>query len=86
MVDFNGSVLDPDPVIVFDEITGKRTTYEFFTATPDKHGAYVIIVASKYQGFSVPQAGLGSVESNAILLQKAQGYILRIIPVSVSVR
>ena len=74
VVDFNGSVLDPDPVIVFDEITGKRTTYEFFTATPGKQGAYVIIVASKYQGFSAPQVGLGSVESNAILLQKAQGY------------
>jgi hypothetical protein len=74
VVDFNGSVMDPDPVIVFDEITGKRTTYEFFTVTPHKQGAYVIIVASKYLGFSAPQAGLGSVESNAILLQKAQGY------------
>ena len=74
VVNFNGSVLDPDPVIVFDEITGKRTTYEFFTATPDKQGAYVIIVASKYLGFSAPQVGLGSVESNTILLQKAQEY------------
>jgi len=74
VVDFNGSVMDPDPVIVYDEITGKRTTYEFSTATPDKQGAYVIIVASKYLGFSAPQAGFGSYDSNSILLQKAQGY------------
>ena len=72
--DFSGAQFDPDPTIIFDEITGKRTFYEFHAGGSDSNGTFILIAASKFQGFSSPQEGLRSPSAETIPLQKAQGY------------
>jgi hypothetical protein len=75
VVEFEGVVLDKNPVVVYDENGRHRSYYKFTARTPDGQGSFILIAASKLSGNSCLRAGIGSYQSEYILLQKAQEFI-----------
>lgn len=72
VVDFGGVTLNQNPIVIYDDSGRYRSYYKFTTGTPDGQGSFIIVSASKVFGHSIQRAGIGSYNSEFILLQKAQ--------------
>nr|WP_320161180.1 hypothetical protein [uncultured Methanoregula sp.] len=67
-----------DPTIVFDEISGKRVCYDFYSV-PSSSGsrAFVTIAANRLLGDSFVRAGFAFQDNEQMDLEKAQYYFDR---------
>ena len=63
-----------DPTIVFDEVTGKRVCYDFYSAPSPSNRAFVTIAANRLLGHSFIRAGFTNSDNEQMSLDKAQGY------------
>lgn len=63
-----------DPTIVFDEITGKRVYYDFYSSPSPSNRAFVTVSATRLWGNSVFRAGFVNQDNEQMNLDKAQGY------------